>query len=298
MRIATFVLSLISACVLVALLGAGISKKESQLSDEMTLTFKAIDPDRTYSFADEVLPKDNFDVLERLEREMLVQTYLQSTTILNLKNAARFFPVIEPILAANQIPDDFKYLAVAESNLIVTGASGAGAKGIWQIMPPTAKALGLIVKDEVDERLHLEKSTQAACDLLNKYKMRFGSWTLAAAAYNLGETKFSEEMGNQRAVSFFDMNLNQETARYVFKIIALKEVLSQPEHFGYFLEKTQLYSPLCCTRRINVDTTIANLGDFAIANGTTYRMLKVYNPWMTRSNLPNSERRNFEVLLP
>jgi membrane-bound lytic murein transglycosylase D len=258
---------------------------------------EAIRPSASFSFAGEPLPMDNFDVRERLDRELTVNAYWHSSTLQNIKNSARFFPVIEEILEQNGIPEDFKYLAVAESSL-TNASSPAGAKGIWQFMEASAEAYGLEVNREIDERYHLEKSTEAACRFLKDYYSQFGSWTLAAAAYNMGAPRLKKEMEAQRMDSYYDMNLNAETSRYIFRIVAVKEILSSPQKYGFYLETEDLYPPLADYSTVSVDTTIQNLGDFALKYGTTYRMLKVYNPWLLTSSLPNKSRRTYELKIP
>lgn len=251
----------------------------------------------SFSFAGEALPMNNFDVRERLDRELTVNAYWHSSTLQNIKNSARFFPTIEKILAENGIPEDFKYLAVAESSL-TNASSPAGAKGIWQFMERSAEAYGLEVNREIDERFHLEKSTEAACKFLKDYYEQFDSWTLAAAAYNMGAPSLKSELEAQRMSSYYDLNLNAETSRYIFRIVAVKEILSNPKKYGFYLETEDLYPPLDNYATVTVDTTIENLGDFAMKYGTTYRMLKVYNPWLLSSSLPNSSRRTYELKIP
>lgn len=256
-----------------------------------------IDLDRKFSFAGEVLPMENFDVQERLDRELIVNSYRHSTTILNIKNAHKYFPVIEPILRKNGIPDDFKYLAVAESDL-QNATSPAGAKGIWQFMKPIAEHYGLEVNREVDERYHIEKATRAACEYLKETRKRFGSWTLAAAAYNMGGTRLAREIEAQRADSFYHLNLNEETSRYLFRLVAIKEILSRPEDFGFQIADRDKYPPLTGYKVVEVDQPIPNLGDFANEHGTTYRLLKVFNPWLLTSRLSNASRKTYEIKIP
>lgn len=259
---------------------------------------EAIRPEtNAFAFAGETLPLDNFDVRERLDRELTVNAYWHSSTLQHIKQAARYFPIIEKILAENGVPDDFKYLAVAESSLNNV-SSPAGAKGIWQFMERTAESYGLEVNREIDERYHLEKATRAACEYLKEKYAAFGSWTLAAAAYNMGESGLREEMDAQQTNNYYDLNLNSETSRYVFRIVAIKEILSNPAKYGFVLEDQDLYPPLYDFKTIKVDTTIENLGVFARQQGTTYRMLKVYNPWMLSSRLPNSSRRTYVIRVP
>jgi len=246
---------------------------------DLPQVIKAISLDKTFDFGGEVLPTyENFDVRERLDQELLRNAYYHSNTILNIKKANRFFPVMEPILARFGVPDDMKYLAVAESDLR-NATSPAGAKGIWQFMKATGKAAGLEINSGIDERYHLEKATEAACKKLIKDKNEFGSWTLAAAAYNMGNTRLRKEIAVQRTKSYYDMNLNQETMKYVLRIVAIKEILSHPEQFGFYVNAEDKYAPFDYITT-TVTKTIPNLGDFAIQNGTTYRMIKLLNPWL------------------
>lgn len=256
-----------------------------------------IDLDRPFHFAGEPLPMQLPDVRERLDRELIVNSYRHSTTILNIKKAHKYFPVIEPILKKNGVPDDFKYLAVAESDLN-NATSPAGAKGIWQFMRPIAKHYGLEINREVDERYHIEKATQAACEYLLDAKRRFNTWTLAAASYNVGGTRLARELENQRAESFYDLNLNEETSRYLFRLVALKEILSRQEDFGFFIEEKDRYQPLADYKTVTVEKSISNLGDFAREHGISYRTLKVYNPWLLTSTLRDAGRRPYEIKVP
>ena len=222
---------------------------------------KSIPIDKVFSFAEEKVPTENFDVYERLDRELLRNAYFHSSTVMSLKRSKRFFPVIEKILAENGVPEDFKYLAVAESDLS-NAVSPAGAKGVWQFLKATGKAYDLEINSEVDERYHLEKSTKAACTYLKKLKNRFGSWTMAAAAYNMGETKLKSEKEVQRAENYYDLNLNQETSRYVFRILAIKEIMSNPEEYGFLVEENERYAPITDFQVVEVNTPVSQLGRF------------------------------------
>jgi len=264
---------------------------------DLPQVIKAISLDKTFDLGGEVVPTfENFDVRERLDQELLRNAYYHSNTVLNIKKAARFFPVIEPILAKHGVPDDLKYLAVAESDLR-NATSPAGAKGIWQFMKATGKAAGMEINSGIDERYHLEKATEAACKKLKKDKREFGSWTLAAAAYNMGNTRLRKDIATQRAKSYYDMNLSQETMKYVLRIVAIKEIMSHPEQFGFYVNNEDKYTPFDFVTT-TVTKTIPNLGDFAIQNGTTYRMIKLLNPWLLGSSLPNSSGRTYQVKIP
>ena len=262
-----------------------------------TIYIPYVDATQEYWFAGERVPVENFDVRERLERELIVNTYYHTSTILNLKKMTRYFPVIEPILKEHGIPDDFKYLAVAESNLS-NAVSAVGAKGFWQFMKGTAGDYGMEVNSEVDERYHLEKATHAACKYLKKYKDRLGSWANTAAAYNMGGSGFKNEMERQKFDSYYDLNLNKETDRYVFRIMAIREVLENPAKFGFDIPIEEKYAPLNDFAVIEINESIPNLGDFAKKYGTTYRLLKVYNPWLRSYRLTNSKKKTYEIKIP
>lgn len=265
--------------------------------DGLPQVIKPVPLKKKYDFAGEPLPLDNFDVRERLARELTVNSYYHSSTTENLKKMVRYFPVIESILRANGLPEDLKYLAVAESNLS-NATSPAGAKGFWQFMAPSARAYGLEVNREVDERYHLEKSTQAACQYFQDLYERFGSWTMAAAAYNSGPTRLSREKTLQRMDNYYDMNLNVETGRYIFRIVAIKEVMQNPEDFGFYINGEAAYPPLKDYRILEVNQPIENLGDFAIEQGISYRMLKLYNPWLISHALSNPGRKTYRIRIP
>ena len=189
-----------------------------------------------------------------------------------------------------------KYIAVIESNLRNV-TSPAGAKGIWQIMKPTGLQYGLEINGEVDERYHLEKATEVACKLLKDYHEKFGSWTLAAAAYNMGITRMSKTLAEQNATSYYDININQETSRYIFRILAAKEILTDPNAFGFFIEDEELYTPLKHTT-VKVNETVDSWANFAEEHGISYRMLKVYNPWLISGGLTCSGRKTYSIYLP
>ncbi|MCS6928570.1 MAG: lytic transglycosylase domain-containing protein [Saprospiraceae bacterium] len=261
-------------------------------------TIRSINLNKEYSFCGERFPLNNFDVRQRLDAELLRNVYFHSSTILAIKRANALFPIIEPILKEEGVPEDLKYLAVAESNLS-NAVSPAGARGVWQFMKSAAEQYGLEVNDEVDERYHLEKATRAACRYLRQQKELLGSWILAAAAYNGGPTRIYAEMKNQRARSFFDLNLAaEETMRYPFRIVALKEVMQNPEYYEYHIEKDHLYEPLPPYKVVKIDGPIASWADFAAEHGISYRMLKLYNPWLVNHKLTNKARKTYEVRIP
>ncbi len=247
-------------------------------------------------FCGEKVPMEDFDVRERIEREFLVNTYWHSATLLYLKRANRWFPVIEPILKANGIPDDFKYMAVAESGLI-NSVSPDGASGFWQFMESAAKQYGLEVSGEVDERYNLEKSTQAACDYLNEAKAKLGNWTLAGASYNYGVTGISKQMQRQNSRSYYNLFLNDETYRFVARIIALKEIFKEPKKYGFYFVEEELY-PQIETKELKVNYPIKDLVKFAEGNGINYKMLKIFNPWLRENFLTNRAKKTYLIKIP
>ena len=250
----------------------------------------------TIDFAGETAPLTITDVKERLDRELLINANLDATTALIIKRANRAFPIIEPILQKYNVPDDFKYLAVIESGL-VNATSSAGAKGIWQFMPETAKEKGMEVNDIVDERYHLEKSTEAACRYLLIAKSKFGSWTLAAASYNGGMAGVGKKIDEQKVTNYYDLALTEETSRYVFRILALKEIMKNPAKYGFNIFSTDLYAPIP-SKKIEIDTTISDLADFAIAQGINYKILKIHNPWLRDRKLLNPTKKKYEIEIP
>lgn len=247
-------------------------------------------------FAGEETPLKIADVKERLDRELLINANLDATTVLILKRANRAFPVIEPILQKYNVPDDFKYLAVIESGL-VNAVSPAGARGIWQFMPQTAKERGMEVNDYVDERYHLEKSTEAACKYLLAAKEKFGSWTLAAASYNGGMSGIGKKVEEQQVTNYYDLALTEETSRYVFRILALKAIMKEPQKYGFSIYSSDLYK-LIPTKTIEVDSTINDLASFSKTQGINYKILKIHNPWLRDKKLLNASKKTYQIQIP
>ncbi len=245
------------------------------------------------SFAGEEVPLQYFDVREALDRELQVNTFWHSQTVLLLKRANRFFPVIEPILKDQGVPDDFKYLAVAESGLI-QAISPAKAVGFWQLLETTAKEYGLEVNKEVDERCHIEKSTVAACKYFKKAYVNYGSWTMAAASYNFGQNGITRQIDRQDSNSYYNMILGEETGRYVFRILALKVIFENPKRYGFYLDDHDLYPPFEYSE-VNVDTAINSIAQFAQQLGTNYKMVKMLNPWLRESYLPKRLNKTYEI---
>ena len=247
-------------------------------------------------FCGEKVPINFSDIQERLDRELLVNTYWQSNMMLLIKRANKWFPKIEEILNEEGVPDDFKYLAVIESGL-ENARSPRGAKGFWQLMPSTAKQFGLEVNSNVDERYHIEKSTRVACKYLKKAKSKFGSWTLAAASFNRGIYGIEKELIRQKVKNYYDLLLNNETSRYVFRILAVKDILSNPTNYGYVFEKSDLYNSIP-VKIIDWDLPIQNIASFAKEQGINYKLLKIFNPWLIQNHLNNKSRKKYQIKIP
>lgn len=247
-------------------------------------------------FADELVPNTSLDVWERLDKELLKNIYWQSNTLLYFKRANKYFPIIEEILAKNNIPDDFKYLALIESGFEYT-VSPSGAAGFWQIMRGTAREYGLEVNYAIDERYNLRKSTEAACSYLRKAYDEFGSWTMAAASYNMGINGVRRKIEKQETNNYFNLHLNDETSRYVFRIIVIKEIMENPRKYGFVFRDNDLYTHPQ-VKQIRVDSTIDNLYSFAKDHNINYKILKKYNPWLRISKLPDESRRVYYINIP
>ena len=252
-------------------------------------------PQSIYIFGEGV-PLENFEVYERVDRELLVNTYWHSATMLAIKRAARWFPVIEPILKQNNIPDDFKYLAVVESNL-ENVVSPAGATGYWQFIKSAAKQYGLEVNDEVDERHDVEKSTLAACRYLQTAYQMFGNWTMAASSYNAGISGIDKWGGLQKTSNYWNLVLGSETSRYVSRIIAVKLIMENPSEYGYELKKEDLYQPLKY-KEIELKSPVTDFADYASSLGINYKTLKLYNPWLRDTALKNKNGVVYKIKVP
>jgi len=257
---------------------------------------KALKLPANLNLAGERVPIEIPDIRERMDRELLVNTYWQSNGLLLIKRANKYFPVLEPMLKKYGLPDDFKYLAVAESALI-DETSSAGAAGYWHFMQATGREYGLEINDNVDERYDIEKSTKVAAEYLIKSKERFGSWTLAAAAYNAGNYRVSSSLETQQVTSYYDVLLPNETERYVFRILALKEVMTNPKKYGFIYDETDLYTRTKF-KTVKVDTVITNIASFAKGFGVNYKELKILNPWLRENKLNNSSRKMYEIKIP
>ncbi len=264
----------------------------------------SVKPAAHYEFAGETVPfGKSFDLRERLDRELQIVAYRHSNTLDIIKLSGRYFPIFEDILREYDLPEDLRYIAVAESGLRHL-SSPAGARGIWQFLKSSAEEYGLEISKDVDERLHVEKATRAACQKLKDLYKRFDSWILAAAAYNMGASALADAIEKQGSRSFFDLNLNDETSRYIFRILAYKDLFERPEAFGYRIKKDELYKPLNNYKEVKVNKDVPSWAEFVRQHSRghkqklSYRMLKVYNPWLISSGLKVKSGKTYRIRLP
>lgn len=248
-------------------------------------------------FATEKVPLEKWEVKERLERELLSNFYLHGAQLYILKLSGRYMPVIEERLKANGVPEDFKYVCVAESSLQQNALSGVGAASFWQFMKDTGPMFGLEVNEEVDERFNVSKATDAACKYFIQAKEKFGTWTAAAASYNCGQNGYSKQAEFQGATNYYDLIFPDETNRYLFRILALKYLLNNPAKAGNIIEPSEMYKPLN-GRNIQVTETIPDLAVWAKANNSSYKMLKIYNPWLRAHKLTVKPGKTYNIQLP
>ncbi len=247
-------------------------------------------------FAGEPVPLKNPDIRERMDRELLVNTYWQSNGLLLFKRANKYFPLLEPLLKKYGLPDDFKYLAVAESGLEYT-SSPVGASGIWHFMKGTGLEYGLEINDYVDERYNLDKATMVAAEYLKKSKEKFGSWTMAAASYNAGVGGMNKQINRQKETSYYDLLLNDETSRYVFRILALKEIMTHPQQYGFNYREKDLYTNIP-TFTVKVNTPVEDWAEWVKPYGINYKILKIHNPWLRDTYLKNSTGKEYFIEIP
>ena len=276
--------------------GFGTSQETRNQAPDTVYGIKSFKLPVNVTFAGEKMPLNNFDTKESLEREILISAYRHSSTILIIKRANRYLPMIEKIIKKNNIPDDFKYLVAAESeysNMI----SPAGATGFWQIMPETGKEEGMEINTVVDERYDVEKSTQFACDYFLKSYEKYGNWTLAAASYNGGRAGLDEQIEIQNQHNYYNLLLNEETARYIFRAVAYKLVISDPAFYGFNIGKDELY-PEMKYFEVKVDTDIPSFSEYAEKFGTNYKMLKFLNPWLRKPYLTLKPYKEYLIRIP
>ncbi|MDG2081851.1 MAG: lytic transglycosylase domain-containing protein [Bacteroidales bacterium] len=297
-RIVSYILLSIIILLLIVGLDRFVIHKKSELPGTNEQYYKIVAvpiPDKI-SFAGEQLPLDIFYVREALDRELSVNTYWHSATLQIIKKSQRWFPVFDSVLRANNIPQDFKYLAVIESALSNV-TSPAGAVGYWQFLKGTAKENGLEVNKEVDERYNVIKSTEAACRYFNKSYEKFGNWTLVAAAYNAGNRGVSRQIERQKTESFYDLLLSDETTRYIYRLAAMKIIFENPQIYGFYIDNEDVY-PTISTRYVIVDYKIEDFADFAKDNGVSYKLLKYFNPWLRQSYLKNRKKKVYKITIP
>lgn len=260
-------------------------------------TYSCPNVPNTLDFCGETIDLTRFDRRERIDRELLAFTYMHSTSIQMIKRANRYFPIVEPILRENGIPEDFKYLMSIESNNNPLARSSAGAAGLWQFMPATAKEFDLEVSHSVDERYHVEKSTRAACKYLKQAYSRFGSWISVAASYNAGQGRISRELARQYEENALDLQLVEETARYVYRILAAKVMFANPQQFGFYLRSSDLY-PVIPYHEIKIEKSIEDLPRFAKGRGISYALLRNMNPWIRSNSLPVHGKNSYYIRIP
>ena len=288
---------IIAVKITVVVLILSAAKKEETIVIEGKTKFAAVEIPDTVYFAGEQMPLERFDVREAFDRELLSNAYFHSQTLRFIKMAPRFFAVIEPILKEKGIPEDFKFLAVAESNLDPRAVSSASAVGIWQFLSGTAREFGLEVNNEIDERYHVVKSTYAACDYLLKSYEKYGNWTLVAASYNRGISGIDSQLERQKCDNYYDLLLNTETQRYVYRIVALKLILSNPAKYNFVVSEEEKY-PVIKTRKLEISGKVENFADFALKHRITYKLLKDFNPWLRQNYLTNAAGKTYIVEIP
>ena len=289
--------NLIIILMFVFFISFGISKTRFLTNgNESNYQIYPVSIPKKISFAGEEIILDEDDLIERMDKEFLVNTYWQSNTILLIKKSNKYFPQIEKILIEEGVPTDFKYLALIESGLDNV-TSPRGAKGFWQIMKTTGKEYGLEINSNVDERYNLNLSTRLACKYLKKAKDKFGTWTLAAAAYNRGINGVQNEITKQNQTRYGNILFGEETKRYVFRIIALKNIVESPESFGFFIKEEQMYKPTKY-EELKVDIPIYNISDFSKKLGLSYKNFKIHNPWLLENHLNNKSKKVYTILIP
>lgn len=296
--LATAAIALCVGSILPILTGSSTlnPERDSVISEVPYCVTSPTVPDKT-SFAGQDIDLKRYDHRERMDRELMSFTYMHSTTMLIVKRANRYFPVIEPILKANGIPDDFKYLAVIESSLNPLAKSPAGAAGLWQFMPVTGKEFGLEVNNSVDERYFIEEETKAACKYLKQAYNKYGNWLCVAAAYNAGQGRISSQLEKQMVDQAVDLWLVEETSRYMFRLLAAKAVINNPQQYGFLLKREHLYPPIPYTE-VTVTTGISDLAQYAKEKGITFAQLKDANPWLRDTSLMNKSGRTYVLRIP
>ncbi len=288
------------ACAVTSILFFAFSKKDDDRAyqDYFNSNYKifSLNIPKDLNFCDEKVPQSDFTIKEALDREFTVNTYWQSNSLFYIKRANRWFKIIEPILKRYGVPNDIKYICAIESNF-TNAVSPSNAVGFWQLLENTAKGYGLEITDEVDERYHVEKATEAACQYFLEAHRKFKNWTLAAASYNMGMGGLEGQMSRQKVNNYYDLLLNEETARYVYRVLAIKTLMQAPNKYGFLLRKKDLY-PYIPTVRMVIDSSISDLASFAINQGYNYKMLKIFNPWLRKNTLTNTTGKKYYLEFP
>ncbi len=289
---------IITAKIVLVVFVLGAAKADdTKAVAENEVRFESPELPKEISFAGEPMPIERFDVLEALDRELLSNVYFHSQTIRYIKLAPRYLSFIEPILKEQGVPDDFKYLALAESGFNPRAISPARAAGFWQIMKGTAIDYGLEVNAEVDERYHIEKATYTACKYIKDSYKKFGNWTLVAASYNRGVTGIKRQMDRQEENDYYDLLITTETARYVYRIVALKLILENPEKYNFYISEDEKY-PIIPTKDVEITGSVSSFSDFAKKQGISYKTLKDFNPWLRENKLTYSGKKRYWVKIP
>ncbi len=292
----SFAVLIVCGIVLMSLSNNDTEKVEQQRPQVLSMTASVDIPDEM-TFAGEKIVFDRYDFRERMDRELNSFTYFHSSTLLLFKRANRIFPIIEPILKQQGVPDDIKYIAVIESSLDHRAISPARAVGLWQFMSSTAPGFGLEVSSEVDERYHIEKSTAAACRYLKDAYRKYGSWSAAALSYNGGQGRITNELRNQQTNNALDLWLVEETTRYYYRMLAIKTIFENPSQYGFVLRGDQLHKPMDF-KEVRVSSSIPSLVAFAKQHGITYAQLKDFNSWLRDTKLTNRSGKTYTILIP
>lgn len=304
-------ISFLGSCVALALVGlfapTDLTKASSLHTPELPATSAqrattlqpVISPEvpSHITFAGKKIDFDPIDMWERLDRELTAISYTHGNTLLALKRANRYFPIMKPILRSEGIPEDMIYLAVIESTLNPRALSPAKAAGMWQFIPSTAKEYGLEVGTEVDERYDIEKSTRAAARYLKNAYNRYGNWESVAASYNGGMARISNELSAQKVNSAYDLWLADETMRYMFRLLAMKMIMESPSTYGFQLRPDQLYQPIKY-KEVKVNGPVADWPQWALDHGIDYMTLREHNSWIRSKSLTNKSGKTYTVKIP
>lgn len=285
-------------CSLFAILSVAFMSFTQMKDDDLpSADYSCIEVPDSVMFCGMPIDLTRYDRRERMDRELMAFAYMHSTSLQIIKRANRYFPIVEPVLKEYGVPEDFKYLMVIESNVNPLARSYAGAAGLWQFMSDTAKDFGLEVNNHVDERYDVEKSTRAACKYLKQAYARFGNWETVAASYNAGQGRIARQQDRQYEENALDLYLVEETARYVYRILAAKIMLSDPKRFGFRLRASDLYPPIPY-HTVKVTGSIDDLPRFAKSQGTTFSLLRNMNPWLRGFSLPNHGKKEYVIRIP